>query len=100
MKLLFLKLYDERETPRYYELMVLEGETEHETAERIRRLFEKSIQSRRYSDVFTTRFSQSHPPTLDLDDGTITYIVKQFQGYSLVNTSATLEGVDVKGTVF
>jgi type I restriction enzyme M protein len=100
MKLLFLKLYDERETPRYYEFMVLAGETEHETAGRIRDLFQKSIQSRRYSDVFTTRFSHSNPPTLDLDDSTITYIVKEFQGYSLVNTSATLEGADVKGTVF
>jgi len=100
MKLLFLKLYDERETPRYYEFMVLAGETEHETAERIRNLFQKSIQSRRYSDVFTTRFSHSNPPTLDLDDSTIAYIVRQFQGYSLVNTSATLEGADVKGTVF
>ncbi|UEC42256.1 MAG: Site-specific DNA-methyltransferase (adenine-specific) [Methanothrix sp.] len=100
MKLLFLKLFDERETPRYYEFMVLAGEKENETAGRIRSLFQKSIQSRRYSDVFTTRFSQTHPPTLDLDDSTVSYIVKQFQGYSLVNTSATLEGADVKGTVF
>jgi len=100
MKLLFLKLYDERETPRYYEFMALAGETEDETAERIRQLFQRSIESRRYSDVFTTRFSHSHPPVLDLDDQTISYIVRQFQGYSLVNTSATLEGVDVKGTVF
>jgi len=100
MKLLFLKLYDERETPRYYEFTVLSGETEAETSKRIRFLFEKSIQSRRYSDVFTTQFSQSNPTGLDLDDGTISFIVKQFQGYSLVDTSATLEGADVKGTVF
>ncbi len=100
MKVLFVKLYDERETPRYYEFVALEGETEQQIADNVRALFQRSIQSRRYSDVFTTRFSISHPPTLDLDDATITFIVKQFQGYSLVNTSATLEGVDVKGTVF
>jgi type I restriction enzyme M protein len=100
MKLLFLKLYDERETPRYYEFMVMAGESEKETADRIRSLFQKSIKSRRYSDVFTTQFTQEKPITIDLDDGTISFIVKQFQGYSLVDTSATLEGADVKGTVF
>ena len=100
MKLLFVKLYDERETPRYYEFMVLAGETEKETSDRIRDLFQKSIHSRRYKDVFKTRFSDAAPPALELDDGTISFIVRQFQGFSLVNTSATLEGADVKGTVF
>ena len=37
---------------------------------------------------------------IDLDDETIAFIVRQFQGYSLVHTSAVLEGADVKGTVF
>lgn len=100
MKVLFVKLYDERETPRYYEFMALAGETNADTAKRIRFLFDKSIGSRRYKDVFTTRFSDMTAPAMELDDETICYIVKQFQGYSLVNTTATLEGVDVKGTVF
>ena len=100
MKLLFIKLYDERETPNYYEFMVLAGEREEETAARINELFRSSIGSRRYQDVFTTRFTASHPPVIDLDDETISFIVRQFQGYSLVNTSATLQGADVKGTVF
>ncbi len=101
MKLLFVKLYDERETPRYYEFMCLAGETEKATADRIRVLFGKSTLSRRYRDVFTTKFNESNAAlTLDLDDATICFIVQQFQGYSLVNTSATLEGADVKGTVF
>jgi type I restriction enzyme M protein len=100
MKLLFLRLFDERETPNEYEFMVLAGETEARTAARINALFQKSIHSRRYRDVFTTRFTQTNPPVIDLDDETITYIVRQFQGFSLVNTSATLQGADVKGTVF
>jgi type I restriction enzyme M protein len=100
MKLLFIKLYDERETPRYYEFMGLAGETESQTANRIRLLFQKSILSRRYRDVFSTKFSETSPPTIELDDSTICFIVRQFQGYSLVNTSATLEGADIKGTVF
>lgn len=100
MKILFLKLYDERETPEYYEFMVLAGESEADTARRINAIFQKSIHGRRYQDVFTTRFTEVNPPVIDLDDETITFIVRQFQGYSLVSTSAILEGADVKGTVF
>ena len=100
MKVLFIKLYDERETPNFYEFMVLAGEEDDETATRINNLFRLSIGSRRYQDVFTTRFTPTHPPVIDLDSETISFIVRQFQGYSLVNTSATLQGADVKGTVF
>ena len=100
MKVLFVKLYDERETPNSYEFMVLAGEKEEETAARINKLFQQSIKSRRYRDVFTTRFTDTHPPVIDLDDETVSFIVRQFQGFSLVNTSATLQGADVKGTVF
>lgn len=100
MKLLFVKLYDERETPNFYEFMVLAGESDNETAARINDLFRRSIGSRRYRDVFTTRFTPTHPPAIDLDEETVSFIVRQFQGYSLVNTSATLQGADVKGTVF
>ena len=100
MKVLFVKLYDERETPNFYEFMVLAGENDDETAIRINDLFGRSIGSRRYQDVFTTRFTPTHPPVIDLDSETISFIVRQFQGYSLVNTSATLQGADVKGTVF
>ena len=78
MKMLFLKLFDEPETPKCYEFMILNDESVAETAERIRTLFEKSIKSRRYKDVFTTRFSASHPPSLDLDASRICFIVKQF----------------------
>ena len=100
MKILFLKLYDERETPRHYDCVVLAGENHASTALRVRQLFDKSTKSRRYRDVFTTRFTDTHPPGIDLDDETIAFVVQFFQGYSLINTSATLEGADVKGTVF
>jgi type I restriction enzyme M protein len=100
MKVLFLKLYDERETPGHYDCVVLDNEVDGDTAARVRELFTKSIRSRRYRDVFTTRFSSTHPPAIDLDDETLAFIVRQFQGYSLINTTATLEGADVKGTVF
>ena len=100
MKILFLKLYDERETPKHYDCVVLADESSEVTARRVRKLFDKSIHSRRYKDVFTTKFTDTHPPGIDLDDHTIAFIVRHFQGYSLINTSATLDGADVKGTVF
>ena len=65
---------DERETPRY-EFMVIAGETSTATANRIRQLFGKSISSRRYKDVFTTRFSDISALNLELDDETICFIV-------------------------
>ncbi len=50
MKVLFVKLFDERETPHFYEFMVLAGETEAETALRINDLFKRSTTSRRYKN--------------------------------------------------
>jgi len=99
MKVLFLKLYDERETPNCYDCVTLAGESNGDTAKRVRRLFQHAVKSRRYKDVFTTRLPTSQTG-IDLDDDTVAFIVRQFQGYSLINTSATLEGADVKGTVF
>ena len=99
MKVLFLKLYDERETPNSYDCVTLSGESTRDTAERVRELFRQAVKSRRYRDVFTTRLPSTQTD-IDLDDDTIAFIVRHFQGYSLINTSATLEGADVKGTVF
>ena len=101
MKMLFLKMYDERVTPKEYQFAVLPDQTKVDVAEHIRKLFKKAVTSPRYSDVFTTRFLKpGQNITLDLDDNTIDFIVKGFQDYSLVNTTSTLEGVDIKGTVF
>ena len=101
MKMLFLKMFDERVTPKEYKFAVLPDQKKEEVADHIRKLFKKAVTSPRYSDVFTTRFLKpGQNVTLDLDDDTISFIVKGFQDYSLVNTTSTLEGVDIKGTVF
>ncbi|MDX0162457.1 N-6 DNA methylase [Sinorhizobium meliloti] len=101
MKLLFTKMFDERMTPRVYKFAALPGKTKREVGDHIRGLFSEAVQSPRYSDVFTTRFLKTGENiSLDLDDETIFYVVQQFQNYSLVNTTSTLEGVDIKGTVF
>ncbi len=99
-KLLFLKLYDERETPKYYEFMALANESEDETVDRIQALFDKAIKDKRYYDVFLTRYNRVTETRLDLLPHTVYQIVQQLQGYSLVNTTETIKGVDIKGEAY
>ncbi len=101
MKIFFLKMYDERVTPKYYKFAVLPDQSKIAASEHIKSLFKEASTSKRYADVFTTRFTKpGQNVSLDLDEDTICFIVEQLQSYSLVNTTATLEGVDIKGTVF
>jgi type I restriction enzyme M protein len=101
MKVFFLKMYDERVTPKEYRFAILPGQSQAEVAKHISALFNHAAKSNRYADVFTTRFSKAGASvSLDLDEDTIFFIVEQLQNYSLINTTATLEGVDIKGTVF
>lgn len=75
-KLLFLKVYDEREVPRYYEFVVLANEIPHDVADRVRKLFAKAISSSKYQDVFWSQFNTVPVPvTLELDDFSIFNIV-------------------------
>lgn len=99
-KLLFLKIYDERETPKYYEFVVLADEKPEKTAKRIRDLFNESKNSTKYRDVFSSRFTESKDIFIELDDFTIYNTVQQLQGYSFISTTETIEGVDIKGKVF
>ena len=99
-KLLFLKIYDERETPKYYEFMTLANESQKETVERTQKLFDKAVSDPRYHDVFLTRYNKVTETRLDLLPQTIYQIVQQLQGYSLVNTTETIKGVDIKGEAY
>lgn len=99
-KLLFLKLYDERETPNFYEFMTIADEKAEEMLIRIQRLFDKAVNDPRYNDVFFTRYNRVVETHLDLLPQTIYQIVQQLQGYSLVNTTETIKGVDIKGEAF
>ena len=99
-KLLFLKLYDEREVPRYYEFVALAPEKPQDVAERIKKLFAKAVKSSKYEDIFYSRFNQKQVVALELDDFTIFRIVQVLQGCSLVNTTENIEGADIKGTVY
>jgi type I restriction and modification enzyme subunit R-like protein len=61
-KLLFVKLYDEREVPNYYDFVVLAHESKHDVAERIRKIFDKAIKSSKYRDVFWSQLLQLLSP--------------------------------------
>jgi len=101
MKIFFLKMYDERVTPNVYKFAALPDQTKSDVSLHIKNLFQEATTSKRYRDVFTTRFTKpGQNVSLDLDDDTLSFIVEQLQSFSLVNTTATLEGVDIKGTVF
>jgi len=99
-KLLFLKLYDERETPRYYDFVVTAEDMPSDTAKRIRKLLENAKNSERYRDVFATKFKEGKEETLEIDDFTIYQCVQKLQGYSLIATTENIAGADIKGTVF
>jgi type I restriction enzyme M protein len=99
-KLLFLKLYDERETPSYYDFIVIAEELPKDTAKRIRQLLENAKKSERYRDVFATKFKEGKEETLEIDDFTIYQCVQKLQGYSLIATTENIAGADIKGTVF
>jgi len=100
-KLLFLKVYDEREVPNYYEFVVLANEIPHDVADRTRALFDKAISPSKYQDDFWSQFNTVPVPvTLELDDFPIFNIVQMLQGYSLVNTTENVQGADIKGTVY
>ena len=71
-KLLFLKVYDEREVPNFYEFVVLANEKPHDVADRVRELFDTAISSSKYQDVFWSQFNTVPVPvTLELDDFSI-----------------------------
>ncbi len=99
-KLLFLKLYDEREVPKFYQFVVLATDTAKTVADRLRKLFKEAISSSRYRDVFESKFDPVANVALELDDFTICEVVKLLQGYSLLNTVGSIDGADIKGTVF
>ncbi len=99
-KLLFLKLYDEREVSNYYEFVVLANEQPIDTASKIRLLFDKAKSSGRYKDVFESKFTNSDKVTIELDDFTIHTCVQILQGFSLISTTENITGADIKGTIY
>ena len=99
-KLLFLKMYDEREVPDVYKFMVIAGDDEASLSKSLRALFAEAIKASRYRDVFYSKFSKKTEVSLEIDDFTLFEVVKLLQGFSLVSTTINIQGADIKGTVF
>ena len=99
-KLLFLKLYDEREVPSVYKCMVLASDSSETLADRLRQVFKEAISASRYKDIFESKFQTRPNVALELDDFTIFEVTKLLQGFSLISTVGSIDGADIKGTVF
>lgn len=99
-KLLFLKMYDEREVPTVYKFIVVAGDDATSLAKSLRALFQEAVKASRYRDVFYSKFSKKTEVSLEVDDFTLFEIVKLLQGFSLVSTTINIQGADIKGTVF
>ncbi len=99
-KLLFLKLYDEREVPAVYKCMVLASDTSKTLATRLRQVFKEAVSASRYKDVFESKFQKRTQVALELNDFTIFEVIKLLQGFSLISTVGSIDGADIKGTVF
>jgi len=82
-KLIFVKVYDEQYSPTL-QFYILPNEDIKEVKERLTKVFEK-VQAR-FKYIFTGK------ETLDLNGSVLSYVVSEFQRFSLVNTETDVKG--------
>ena len=63
-------------------------------------MFKEASSASRYKDVFESKFQTRTNVALELDDFTIFEVIKLLQGFSLISTVGSIDGADIKGTVF
>jgi len=100
IKLLFLKMYDERANTPYYEFAVYVGESPQKTAPRIRKLFRRTMEDPQCKGIFGSEHNHSSSVGLGLSDFVIFQVLQELQLYSFKATSEILEGYDLKGRVY
>ena len=91
-KLLFVKLYDET-TMVGARTAIRRVEPVEQFAGRVRWLFDQANQTSGFEGIFTSE-------TINADDLAIYEVFRQLQNYSLLQTTSTVEGADVKGTIY
>jgi len=91
-KLLFVKLYDET-TMVGARTAIRRVESVEQFAGRVRWLFDQANQTPGFEGIFTSE-------TINADDLAIYEVFRQLQNYSLLQTTSTVEGADVKGTIY
>lgn len=100
VKLLFLKLFDEKESHENYRFVVFSNEKPSDAASRMREFFNDAVNNPKYSEIFKQKYNSQSQATLELDDLTIYEVVQSLQGYGLLSTTETIEGSDIKGRVY
>ena len=91
-KLLFVKLYDET-TMAGARTVTRRGEPVEQFATRVRWLFDQANQTPGFDVVFSGQ-------AIAVDDLAICEVFRQLQSYSLLQTTAAVDGADVKGTIY
>jgi len=91
-KLLFVRLYDEI-TIAGAQTTIRRGESPHQFSTRVRWLFEYANQSPGFSGIFSGQ-------TIIADDIAIYEVFRQLQNYSLLETTSSVDGAEIKGTIY
>jgi len=91
-KLLFVKLYDET-TAAGVRIALRRRESASEFAARIRWLFDQANQTPGFDGIFSGE-------SIVADDLAIYEVFRQLRHYSLLQTIATIDGADIKGTIY
>jgi type I restriction enzyme M protein len=94
-KVLFIKLYDESNGNVLNPATIHRHETPAEFARRIRSLFTEAYEHPGFAGIF-----QGPTPQLQGDDLTLYEVFRHLQPYSLLATTAAVDGADIKGTVY
>lgn len=91
-KLLFVRLYDEV-TMAGAQTAIRRGETPRQFAARVRWLFDHANHTPGFDGIFSDQ-------TILADDIAIYEVFRQLQNYSLVETASTVDGAEIKGTIY
>lgn len=91
-KLLFVKVYDEA-TMAGARTAIQRREPAEQLAARIRWLFDQANETPGFDHIFSD-------DTINADDLAIYEVFRQFQNYSLLETTSQVQGADVKGTIY
>jgi len=92
-KLLFVRLYDEV-TMAGTRTSIHRGESPRRFSTRVRWLFEQANETPGFSGIFPSKQS------IAVDDIAVYEVFRQLQNYSLLETTSSVDGAEIKGTIY
>lgn len=96
IKIIFLKLHDERdEKAEYYRFVVHDGERPEDVKKRVEGMLEDAINLPVFSRIFNETSVK-----LEINDFALYQIVLELQGFSFLETMKTIDGIDIMGRIY